>query len=161
SSTISSSSVLVPMSITAVATPLYSVASQLPAHSPMKILASFTSRPARPLETELLGDDDLHDLVGAGEDPADPRIHECARHRVLQHVSIAAEELQAGVGDLLRHVGGPELGDRALLDQVLAGDVAGDHLIDVGAADLDLGEALYQLELRVLELADRLAERLA
>src|SRR5436190_2048546 len=47
------------------------------------------------LQPHLLRDDHLHDLVGAGEDALNPRVHERARHRVLEHVAVAAEELQA------------------------------------------------------------------
>src|SRR5690349_10044775 len=79
-----------------------------------------------PLQAELLRDDHLHDLVRTGVDALHARIHERPRDRVLEHVSVAAEELQTGVDHLLRHIGGPELRDRRLLDQLLAGDVLGD-----------------------------------
>src|SRR5262245_57285107 len=103
-------------------------------------------------QPELLRDDHLHDLVGSGVDALDAGIHEGARDRVLEHVAVAAEELQAGVDDLLGHLGLPELGHRALGDQRLAGDMLRDEPIEEGAADLDLRRALDELELRVLEL---------
>src|SRR5438270_3757080 len=42
-------------------------------------------------------DQQLHDLVGAGIDALDARVAVHARDRVLVHIAIAAEQLQASV----------------------------------------------------------------
>src|SRR4051812_33110966 len=93
-------------------------------------------------EPELFGDDHLHDLVGAREDSLHARVHVGAGDRVLAHVPLPSEELQAGVDDPLVHLADPELGHRALLDEVLARDVIDQQAVEERAADLDLRRTL-------------------
>ncbi len=58
-----------------------------------------------PSETHLLGDDHFHNLARARVDPLHTRVHVRAADRILEHVTIATIELQAGVGDPSLHLG--------------------------------------------------------
>src|SRR5215475_15301345 len=71
-------------------------------------------------ELKLLGDDLLHDLGGAAPDGHEARVAEEAFDRVLAHVTVAAVELHAVVGDLLGHVCGEELDHGDLLHRINA-----------------------------------------
>ena len=51
-------------------------------------------------------DDFFHDFGGAAVDAHHPRIRPEARDGVFGHVAVAAEELQAGVGDAPEQLGG-------------------------------------------------------
>lgn len=61
-------------------------------------------------EPELPRDDHLHDLVGAGVDALNAGVHVRAADRILEHVAVATEELEAGVDHPLGHLRLPELG---------------------------------------------------
>ena len=67
-------------------------------------------------------------------------------------------QLQALAGEPLLQIGRPPLRHADLGDDVVAAHVGGEQLVDEGLADLDLGGELGELELRVLERGDRLAE---
>src|SRR5215510_15348818 len=103
----------------------------------------------------------LHDLVGAAVDLLHARIGVEARDRVLPHVAVAAEELQALVYELALQVGGPVLGHRGGGDVELAFQMPGQAVVDEHACDMPLGLELGELEAGVLEIDDRLAEGLA
>src|SRR5512140_2290611 len=124
-------------------------------------LSSFMSSPVSEvkLEAHALRDDDLHDLRRAGEDRLDAGVAVGTAHRVRLHVAVAAVELQAEGEVALAHLGDPPLRHARLFDDRGPLDVLGDQAVDEDATELDLGRDLDQLELRVLELAERLAER--
>ena len=82
-------------------------------------------------------DDLLHDLVGAAVDAGDARVGEGARDRVLEHVAVAAEELQAAVDDAALQLGAPPLRHRGVLGRELAGVQRLRAAVDEGARDLD------------------------
>src|SRR4051794_16069360 len=63
--------------------------------------AAGAAHPAHQLQEP--ADDLLHDLVGAAVDLLDPRVGVHPRDRVLLHVAVAAEELEALVGDVALH----------------------------------------------------------
>ncbi len=54
--------------------------------------------------SQRLGDHFEHDLVYSAVDPLDPGVDVEVGHRVVGHIAIAAEELQALVDDLALHV---------------------------------------------------------
>src|SRR6266581_59045 len=60
-------------------------------------------------QSEGLGDDDLHDLAGPGVDAGDARIRVQPGDGVFQHVSVAAEQLQAAVDRPGLHLGAEQL----------------------------------------------------
>ena len=60
-------------------------------------------------------DDLLHDLVRAAVDARHARVGEGARDRVLEHVAVAAVQLQAAVDDAALQLGAPPLGHRRVL----------------------------------------------
>ena len=92
-------------------------------------------------------------------DPGDAGICVIAGDRVLEHVAVAAVQLEAGVDHAPLRLGAPVLGHRRLLDAELADHVRGQRSVDERLGDLDLGLAFGQLEARVLERPDGLAER--
>src|SRR2546421_3795540 len=106
-------------------------------------------------------DQQLHDLVGAGIDALYPRVAVHARNRVFVHIAIAAEQLQAAVDDLVLQVGEPVLRHRGGHGVELALDMPLDAMVVEDPPDGRLALAFGELELRVLEFDDRLAERLA
>src|SRR5216683_5654760 len=63
-----------------------------------------------PQAGHVAGDDRLHDLGRAAVDGLYPGVGVGARDRVLGHVAVAAEQLQAPVEDAVLHLGRPELG---------------------------------------------------
>src|SRR5205807_8164224 len=67
-----------------------------------------------------LADELLHDLVGAGADPAQAGITPGALDRELPHVAVAAQDLDRLVGDPDRVLGRQQLGLRDLPDRILA-----------------------------------------
>ena len=112
-------------------------------------------------EPHAAGDDHLHDLVGAGVDRLHGGVGVVRRDRVLEHEAVAAVELQAVGGEALLQVGRPPLRHADLGDDVVAAHVRHEQLVDERLADLDLRRQLGELELRVLERGDRLAEGVA
>src|SRR5262244_1448412 len=78
----------------------------------------------------------LHDFVGAAVDLLHARVGVEARDRVLPHVAVAAEELQALVYELALQVGGPVLGHRGGGDVELALEMARHAVIDEHAGDM-------------------------
>src|SRR5215813_2795613 len=110
---------------------------------------------------ERAADQLFHDLVGAAVDLLHARVGVEARDRVLPHVAVAAEELQALVYELALQVGGPVLGHRGGGDVELAFQMPGHAVVDEHACDMSLGLELGELEAGVLEIDDRLAEGLA
>src|SRR4051812_4408732 len=110
-------------------------------------------------EAERPADDLLHDLGRAAVDGLDAGVQEGPRDGVLEHVAVAAVQLQAAVDDLLLQLGGPPLGHGGVLGGEPPGVVLQDRLLQVGLGDRHLGVHLGELEAGVLEPADRPAER--
>src|SRR3954451_15693880 len=104
-------------------------------------------------------DDLLHDLVRAGVDRLDTRVQESAGDRVLEHVAVAAEQLQALVDVPPLLIGQPPLRHRGGGRVERAVDDTRDAVVDEHAADRRRGVCLGELEARVLEGHQRLAER--
>ena len=115
----------------------------------------------RRLQPHRAADDLLHDLVGAAVDARHARVGVRARDRVLEHVAVAAVQLQAAVDDAALQLGAPPLRDRGVLGRELAGVERLRAAVDEDARDLDLAAQLGEREARALEGADRLAEGLA
>jgi hypothetical protein len=111
------------------------------------------------LVTERLGDDGLHHLVGPAVDGRDAGVGVGAGDRVLQHVAVPTEQLEAAVDGGLLEVGAPVLRLGGVGRRQLTGVELQHALVDVRLGDVDLGLHLGEYELRVLERADRLAER--
>src|SRR6266480_1143410 len=113
-----------------------------------------------PLQPVAAPDDVEHDLVGAGADPVEANVAVGALELVLLHVAVAAEDLDALVGDLAADAGREQLHLGDLTDRVLAIGVAPrDHVVEL-LGGLDLGGHLRELVPDGLEAADRAAERL-
>src|ERR1044071_2730035 len=111
--------------------------------------------------SERAADQLFHDLVGAAVNLLDAAVGIEPRDRVFPHVAVAAVELQALVDALALQVGGPVLGHGGGGDVELALEMPGDAVVDEDAGDMRLGFELGQAEAGVLEVDDRLAERLA
>src|SRR5579872_3170281 len=77
---------------------------------------------------EPVGDDQALDLAGSLPNAIDPQLAEKPLGNVLAHIAPAAEDLHRPVGDPIGHLGGRELGDRALGVAHLPID-AGIHLL--------------------------------
>ena len=75
-----------------------------------------------------------------------------ARDRVLGHVAIAAEELQAGIGHAAEDFGGVQLERAYGLGCEFVAFVGGDAGVQEGLGGGDVGRALRQREARVLDL---------
>ena len=103
----------------------------------------------------------LHDLGGAGVDAVHAGVGVGARDRVFQHVAVAAEELQAGVEHLVVELGQPPLAHGRRGGVELACQEQLQAVVEEHARHRHLGLHLGQLEARVLEIGDRLAEGLA
>src|SRR5699024_1213219 len=103
-------------------------------------------------------DELLHDLVRAAEDRLDAIVLVGAGDGELEHVAVAAEELQAAVDDLDLEVGPEVLGLRRVhrgeLTVVEGQCAAVDECLEGVDAGLEFGE----FEASVLEVADRLTE---
>src|SRR5699024_11973391 len=82
-------------------------------------------------------------------------------NRILGHVAVAAEQLQAVIDDLVDPLRGPEFGHRRSLHVELAAQVLFDALIEIGTDDRRLRRLLGEGELGILKLEDLPAERLA
>src|SRR5690606_38840689 len=109
-------------------------------------------------QPERLGDDRLHHLGRASEDAGHPSVGVHPGDRVLQHVPVAAVQLQAAVdhpglqlGAVHLHLGRVRRGE--LPDVVLL-----QRPVQQRPPRLDLHRATGQLELRVLERGHRFAE---
>src|SRR5579862_8917218 len=119
------------------------------------LLAIFASQPER------TRDHFFHDFIGAAVDARHARIDIGLRDGEFPHEAVAAVQLQAFIKHLAFHVRGPVLGHRGgggvelLLQQQLHAAV------DEHAHHLHLGGDFRQLEARVLETRNRLAESLA
>src|SRR3954447_13574645 len=113
------------------------------------VTASDAQRPA---------DDLLLDLRRAPVDRLDPAVHERLRDRVLEHVAVAAVDLDPLVHELLLQLGGPPLRHRGPDHVELALVVQPHAVIDEDAADPRLRRHLREQEAVVLESPDRLAE---
>src|ERR1700761_4439507 len=113
------------------------------------------------LEAERAADDLFHDLRGPAVDPLDPRVAPQARDLVLLHVAVATVQLQPEVDHPELQLGGPELGAGGVLGTQRPGDLRLDAVVDVDAAQLDLGGDLGEREPVRLEGADRPAEGVA
>ena len=105
------------------------------------------------------GDDDAHDLVGPLEDLVDAEVTEQALDGVIHQIAVAAVELKGAIDDRHAGVGRQPLGHRGELG---LGRRAGLDLrgggVEQRARRLQLGLHVGELELRRLEVADRLAE---
>src|SRR6478609_9833956 len=112
-------------------------------------------------EAEVAADELLHDLVGAGPDLGDAGVPPGAGDAVLVHEAVAAVELHALVEHVVLHLRRPPLGLGRVDRGELALGVRHDAVVDVRLGHLELGLHLGDLELVVLERADRLAEGLA
>ena len=89
----------------------------------------------------------LHDLVGAAVDRLHPRVGVHAGDRVLGHVAVAAEQLQALVDHLALLLGAPPLGHRRGRGVQRAGDQrAAMQSLTKHARHVRRGGALGQLE---------------
>src|SRR5690554_2853593 len=110
------------------------------------------------LAQQRAGNDFLHDLRGAGIDGLHPGIQIEARDGVFAGVAVAAEQLQAGIGTGALHLGEAQLEDGGLGGAHGAMAVLLHALLEVGAAQLDVGLHLGQGEAGVLEVAHPLAE---
>src|SRR5437868_3122115 len=106
-------------------------------------------------------DQQLHDLVGAGVDALHAGVAVHARDRVFVHITIAAEQLQTAVDDFVLQVREPVFRHRGGDGIELTAQVPLHAVVVEDAADGRLALALGELELGVLEIDDRLAERLA
>ena len=103
-------------------------------------------------ESQLARDQIFHDLRRAAVDPLNAGIGVHARDRIFAHVAVAAEQLQAFVGDLdllfgaplLRHIG--RFGVQRAVEQAL------DAVVDEAAYDMGDRRAFGELESRVLEV---------
>src|SRR5271163_1636501 len=113
------------------------------------------------LQAEAAGDDFFLDLGGAAEDRLDAAVGPEAADPVLAHVTVAAVQLHAPVGDAVAQLGVPPFDHRRLFGAQPVGAVLGNGAVGELARHRDLGGHLGQQELAVLELADRLAERVA
>lgn len=101
-----------------------------------------------------------HNFIGAAVYPLHPGVLECAGYRVLGHVAIPAVELQALVDEPVLHLGRPQLGLRGIHRGEVAGVVGQDGPIDECPGHVDLGGEVRKYEPGVLEVGDRLAERM-
>src|SRR5689334_4698074 len=106
-------------------------------------------------DAQVLGDDRLHDLVGAAVDGLDAGVDEGARHAVFAHVAVPAVQLQAAVGGAHLQVGGPPLQPGGARGGQLTRQVFGQAVVEIGTGDVDFGCDLGQDELTVLEAGDR------
>src|SRR5436305_7537214 len=80
-------------------------------------------------------DQQLHDLVGAGVDALYARIAVHARDRIFVHITIAAEQLQAAVDNLVLQIGEPVFGHRRRHGVEFMAEVALDAVVVEHAAD--------------------------
>jgi hypothetical protein len=87
-----------------------------------KINCNAGRRLAAEKSLQAAGDEQLHDLVGAGIDAHHPRIAIKPRDRVLVHVAVAAKQLQAAIDDLAHQVRVPVLGPDASGAKACAND---------------------------------------
>src|ERR1044072_8186923 len=97
-------------------------------------------------------DQQLHDLAGAAVDALDPGVAPGAGDRIVVDIAVAAVELEAGVDQLAMRLGDPELGDRRGCGVELAGEEAGDAVVDEDPGDHRLGLAVCEHELAGLEV---------
>src|SRR3990167_7698709 len=103
----------------------------------------------------------LHDFIGPRINPLHPRIGPRSGDRIFPHESVTAMQLHAFVEHLALQVSPPILGHRGGRHIQLALQVQLEAAINEDPADLDFSRYLRQLEARVLEIGNRLAERLA
>src|SRR5687768_18467897 len=86
-------------------------------------------------EAEGATDDLLHDLGRPAVDGLHAAVEEGLRDRVLEHVAVAAVQLQAPVDDALLQLGGPPLGHGGVLDGEPPRVVLEDRPLEVGLGD--------------------------
>src|SRR5688500_15793744 len=86
-------------------------------------------------EAERATDDLLHDLGRPAVDGLHAAVEEGLRDRVLEHVAVAAVQLQAPVDDALLQLGGPPLGHGGVLDGEPPRVVLEDRLLEVRLGD--------------------------
>src|SRR5690606_19365522 len=113
------------------------------------------------IASEFPPDQFLHDLVGAAKDARHARRAPGPGDRIFIHVSRPAEELETLVHHFPLKVGVPQLRRGALFGGKFLLHVARERPVEMRPADLQLRLEICEDEAAVLEIEDRLAERLA
>src|SRR5690606_33243924 len=102
--------------------------------------------PVTASRSEPTGDEILHHLVAAREDPQDPGSGVELRDRVFGHVSVAAEQLQATVHDDAELIGGPVLRHGRGLDIEFTLQMPGEAVVEENPVGAGNGRAFGQFE---------------
>src|SRR6266852_6546997 len=110
---------------------------------------------------ERAADDVLHDLDRAARDLDDACVRVGPRNRVFPHVAPAAEQLQTLVHHPAVQIREPHFCHGGVHLIEFTGHEALDALVGEYSSDGRLGLQLGELELRILEIRDGLAEGLA
>ena len=108
-----------------------------------------------------LGNNALHDFIGAAINPLNPRIRKHAGNRVFPHVAVTTVQLQALVDHFALQVGNIVFASRRGRNIQFFLQVQFQAAVHIGAGHFKLGVHLGNLELGVLETGDRLAEGLS
>src|SRR5437016_13341402 len=103
----------------------------------------------------------LHDFIRAGIDALHPAVGPHASDRILRHVAVSAVQLNALVDDAALGVAQPVFRHRGGDFVALARDETLDAVVEEPPADMRFRLALGQLEARILQVDQWLAERRA
>ena len=120
--------------------------------------ARLIARPIAGLEAQLLCEIVHHGFIGSAPDTAQARVDEGASRRAFLHVSVAAAELNALIGNPAADPGAKELGHADDFGGVLARDDPAHAGSGEFSRRSDFSQHLDELELSILHLGERLAE---